>query len=75
MSADRERRGSFPSAGGDRNLGFHMTIIARGRTLSRLLFSDDFGGSQIRLAVLIGLSASTVLVVVRIGTAVAAAAH
>jgi hypothetical protein len=75
LSADKERRGLFLTAGGDLNLGFHMTVIARALALGRSLFADDFGGSQIRLAILIGLSASAVLVLVRVGTAVAAAAH
>lgn len=52
-----------------------MTFIDRTFAFGRSLFADDFGGSQIRMAVLIGLSASAVLVLVRVGTAVAAAAH
>jgi hypothetical protein len=52
-----------------------MTLIARAFAFGRSLFADDFGASQIRMAVLIGLSASAVLVLVRVGTAVAAAAH
>lgn len=52
-----------------------MTFIARAFAVGRALLADDFGGSQIRLAIVIGLSASAVLVLVRVGTAVAAAAH
>ena len=52
-----------------------MTFIDRAFAFGRSLFTDDFGGSQIRMAVLIGLSASAVLVLVRVGTAVAAVAH
>ena len=52
-----------------------MTFIDRAFAFGRSLFADDFGGSQIRMAVLIGLSASAVLVLVRVGTAVAAAGH
>ena len=50
-----------------------MTFIDRAFALGRSLFADDFGGSQIRMAILIGLSASAVLVLVRVGTAMAAA--
>lgn len=49
-----------------------MTIIDRAIALGRSLFADDRGSSQIRLALIIGLSASAVLVLVRVGTAVAA---
>ena len=70
----RKRRGSFPTAGGDLNLGFHMTFIARAFAFGRSLLADDLGSAQIRTAFVIGLSASAVLVLVRIGTAVAAAA-
>jgi hypothetical protein len=52
-----------------------MTFIARAFAFGRSLLADDAGSSQIRLAVLIGLSASAVLVLVRVGTAVAAATH
>lgn len=52
-----------------------MTFIARAAAFGRSLFADDFGGSQIRMAILIGLSASAVLVLVRVGTAVAAVGH
>lgn len=52
-----------------------MTILDRAFALGRSLFADDRGSSQIRLALLIGLSASAVLVVVRVGTAVAAVAQ
>jgi hypothetical protein len=50
-----------------------MTIIARAFAFSRSLLADDFGASSTRLALIIGLSASAVLVLVRVGTAVAAA--
>jgi hypothetical protein len=49
-----------------------MTIINRVCAFGRSLFADEFGGSSIRLAFMIGLSASAVLVLVRVGTAVAA---
>ncbi|MFI5000112.1 MAG: hypothetical protein ACHQK9_09555 [Reyranellales bacterium] len=49
-----------------------MTIIARALAFGRSLLADDFGGSPTRLAFVIGLSASAVLVLVRVGTAVAA---
>jgi hypothetical protein len=75
MSADKERRGSFFPAGGNLNLGFHMTFIARAFAFGRSLLADDLGSAQIRMAFLIGLSASAVLVLVRIGTAVASSAH
>jgi hypothetical protein len=52
-----------------------MMFIDRAMAFGRSLLADDFGGSQIRLALVIGLSASAVLVLVRVGTAVAAAAH
>ena len=75
MSADKERRGLFLPAGGVSTWGYHMTFIDRAFAFGRSLFADDFGGSQIRMAFLIGLSASAVLVLVRVGTAVAAATH
>jgi hypothetical protein len=50
-----------------------MTIINRMFAFGRSLFADEFGGSSVRLAVMIGLSSSAVLVLVRVGTAVAAA--
>ena len=56
-------------------MGFHMTFIARAAAFGRSLFADEFGGSLIRMAILIGLSASAVLVMVRVGTAVAAVGH
>jgi hypothetical protein len=49
-----------------------MTILDRAIALGRSLFADELGSSQIRMALLIGLSASAVLVLVRVGTAVAA---
>lgn len=54
-------------------LGFHMTAISRFVAFGRSLLADEAGGSSIRLAILIGLSSSAVLVLVRVGTAVAAA--
>ena len=50
-----------------------MTVFSRAIALVRSLLADDAGGSSIRYAVMIGLSASAVLVLVRVGTAVAAA--
>ncbi len=52
-----------------------MSYVVRALAFGRSLLADDFGGSSTRLALLIGLSASAVLVLVRIGTAVAAAPH
>jgi hypothetical protein len=52
-----------------------MTVIARAFAFGRSLLADDLGSAQIRMAFLIGLSASALLVLVRIGTAVAAAPH
>lgn len=49
-----------------------MTAIARFIGFGRALFADQAGGSSIRLALMIGLSSSAVLVLVRVGTAVAA---
>jgi len=49
-----------------------MTIFNRALALGRSLLADDAGASSTRLAVMIGLSASAVLVLVRVGTAVAA---
>ena len=49
-----------------------MTVIARAVAFGRSLFADEAGGSSIRLALMIGLSSSAVLVLVRVGTAVAA---
>ena len=53
-------------------LGFHMSLIARAFALARSLANCDAGSSTIRLALVIGLSASAVLVLVRVSTAVAA---
>ena len=50
-----------------------MTFIDRAFAQCRALLADSFGSSQIRMAFLIGLSASAVLVLVRVGTAMAAA--
>ena len=50
-----------------------MTAIARAFALVRSLLADDAGSTSIRYAFMIGLSASAVLVLVRVGTAVAAA--
>jgi hypothetical protein len=52
-----------------------MTMINRAFALGVLLLADEAGASSTRLAVMIGLSASAVLVLVRIGTAVAAGLH
>jgi hypothetical protein len=49
-----------------------MTIINRAWAFGRALRADEAGASSTRLAFMIGLSASAVLVLVRIGTAVAA---
>jgi hypothetical protein len=52
-----------------------MTIIDRALAFGRSLRTDEHGTSSIRLALMIGLSASAVLVLVRVGTAVAAGLH
>lgn len=53
-----------PSAGGVLNVGIHMkTVIA--------LLKDKAGTSSTRLALMIGLSSSAVLILVRIGVAAA----
>ena len=57
------RRGSLP-AGGVRNVGIHMTTIVA-------LLKDKAGPSSTKLALMIGLSSSAVLVLVRIGVAAA----
>jgi hypothetical protein len=48
-----------------------MKIVSRAFAFGRCLLADDQGASSLRLAMLIGLSTSAVLVLVRIGTAVA----
>jgi hypothetical protein len=59
----RERRGS-PSAGGVLNVGIHMkTVVA--------LLKDTAGSSSTKLAFMIGLSSSAVLILVRVGVAFA----
>jgi Flp pilus assembly pilin Flp len=50
-----------------------MTAFVRAFALVRALLADDSGSTSIRYAFMIGLSASAVLVLVRVGTAVAAA--
>jgi hypothetical protein len=52
-----------------------MTIFDRALAFVRSLLADELGMSSTRLALMIGLSASAVLVVVRVGTAVAAGLH
>jgi hypothetical protein len=52
-----------------------MTIINRAYAFGRSLLTDELGVSSTRLALMIGLSASAVLVVVRVGTAVAGGLH
>jgi len=52
-----------------------MTIINRVSALGFSLLADELGTSSTRLALVIGLSASALLVVVRVGTAVAASLH
>jgi len=52
-----------------------MTIINRVLAFGRSLLADELGVSSTRLALMIGLSASAVLVVVRVGTAVAGGLH
>jgi len=52
-----------------------MTIFVRALAFGRSLLVDELGVSSTRLALMIGLSASAVLVVVRVGTAVAAGLH
>ena len=52
-----------------------MTFIARAFAFVRSLLTDDLGSAQVRVAFLIGLSASAVLVLVRVGAAVAATIH
>ena len=52
-----------------------MTTINRAVAFGRSLFADEFGGTSTRLALVIGLSASVLLVLVRVGTAVAAGLH
>ena len=60
----RERRGSL-SAGGVRKLG---DVIMK---FINSLLANDLGSSSTKLAVMIGLSASMVLVLARLGVAVA----
>jgi len=49
-----------------------MLHFQRAFALVRSLLTDDFGGSATSKALFISLSASAVLVVIRIGTALAA---
>ena len=63
------RRGST-SARGFKAWGLQKTIINRALALGRSLLANELGASSTRLALLIGLSASAVLVLVRVGTAV-----
>ncbi len=57
------RRGSL-RAGGVLNVGIHMTTIV-------VLLKDKAGSSSTKLALMIGLSSSAVLILVRVGVAVA----
>lgn len=61
MLATTERRGSLP-ASGVQKLGISMTLI-------RALLQNDRGVSSTQFALMIGLSASAVLVAVRIAVA------
>jgi hypothetical protein len=67
------REGVRSQAGGVEKLGFHMTMIARISAFGRSLLADQAGMSSVRLAVIIGLSSSAVLVLVRVGAAAATA--
>lgn len=62
----------FAPAGGDCYLGLPMTLIVRSVSFARSLLADRAGSSSIRFAFAIGLSASAVLILVRVGAAVAA---
>ena len=55
--------------------GLRMTIINRALAFGRSLLADEVGASSTRLALMIGLSASAVLVLVRVGAAVAGGLH
>lgn len=49
-----------------------MTLIVRSVSFAHSLLADRAGSSSIRFAFAIGLSASAVLILVRVGAAVAA---
>jgi hypothetical protein len=72
VPADGRQLGSFVRPAGYSSWGFQMTIFDRALGVGRLLLADDRATSSIRQALLIGLSASAVLVLVRIGTALGA---
>ena len=63
--------GVRPQAGGVRDLGFRMTMIARISAFGRSLAGDQAGLSSVRMALIIGLSSSALLVLVRVATAAA----
>jgi hypothetical protein len=50
-----------------------MSLIERAFAVGRTLLADDVGGSSVNQALMIGLSSSVLLILVRIGTALAAA--
>jgi hypothetical protein len=63
-------KGFVPRLVGFATWGFHM-MITRAFAFGRSLLANDVGATSLRLAILIGLSSSAILVLVRIGTAVA----
>ena len=64
-------KGFVPRLVGFATWGFHMMMITRAFAFGRSLLANDVGATSLRLAILIGLSSSAILVLVRIGTAVA----
>ena len=70
-----EDEGVRPRPAGSELGDFKMTIFTRAYAFGRSLLADEVGASTTRLALMIGLSASAVLVLVRVGTAVAGGLH
>jgi len=70
-----EDEGVRPRPAGSELGDFKMTIFTRAYAFGRSLLADEVGASTTRLALMIGLSASGVLVLVRVGTAVAGGLH
>ncbi len=52
-----------------------MTIVSRALAFGRALVADQAGASSLQLAVVIGLAASAVLVVVRVAIAMPGLSH
>ncbi len=69
-------KGFVQEAGGVLDLGdCNMTLVTRALAFGRALVLDEAGSSSVRLAVVIGLASSAVLVLVRVAVAMPGLGH